>query len=288
MTLLLSHAPIDNAESKVDIKKEGIYTQGGGGSEDYKDRADSQKELQKLVEICFEEKAKLNFEDFKRVAESVTSEIFLCLFSIIKTHFPSIQQFKHYEKGLKKKSEEMLKSGGSGKKLAPPKVLSKFSPLSHMVKFSTPKLESKALRITKSNDAESLEETKGIPVQRPYLSKVSTSKKSSFAPSAEKVPDSPIGPAVRLANTKIKTQDVTQSPSTFFSVSTSDAVLYCECGKSIKDFNKLMCEDCISKASEEKVEGYLLKKSKTSKKVYISLGQKEFYSTSDSYSSCSL
>eukprot|EP01022_Parablepharisma_sp_SALTPOND_P006660 TRINITY_DN126_c1_g1_i1.p1 TRINITY_DN126_c1_g1~~TRINITY_DN126_c1_g1_i1.p1 ORF type:complete len:708 (+),score=74.27 TRINITY_DN126_c1_g1_i1:471-2594(+) len=278
VSLMLSHAPIDKPHvDGYSRTKEGKITQSGVGGEDYFDRAESQKELQNLVDICFGDKTKMNFEDFKTVTEKVSSEMFLCLFSLLKTRFPSLAQFKRYEQGLKKKTESLLRTPTSGRRLAAPKVLSKFSPLSQLVKFSTPKLESKTLRVAKADVPESPEEVKSLTAQRPYLSKISAKPKSGFAPSP--LPhDSPIGPAVRLANTKVKSHDVTNSPSTFLSgKSGPDLTLFCECGKTITDLDKLLCEDCIAKMNEPKCEGYLLRKKKGIKKFWFCIDKKELY-----------
>jgi hypothetical protein len=269
VALILSYAPIEKSTTKS-ANREGQYTLVGGGGEEYADRAESQKELTQLVEVAFNTKPKLSLDDFKQVAELVTSEMFLCIFSLIKTCFPSYTQFRHYEQGLKKKGEQSPVPS-SGKKFAPPKVLSKFSPLSQLVRCSTPKLESKALRIPKTNEAESIEESKGMLAQKPYLSKLAPRPKSRFGPGSE-IPDSPIGPAVRLPTAK------TRTPSTF-QASTPEQILFCECGKEITDVSKLQCDDCLNNLDQYKLEGYLMKKGKkTVKKLWLSIDKRELYS----------
>lgn len=277
VTLLLSHAPIEKAPSESSVPREGKITQTGTLTEDYVDRAESQKELHKLVNMCFGDKTKMNFEEYKAVSEKVTSEMFLCLFSLLKTRFPSLAQFKRYEAGLQKKSENLLKTPTQSRKLAAPKVLSKFSPLSEIVRFSTPKLESKALRITKPTDIDSPEEVKGIVAQRPYFSKLSAKPKSGFAPNSPSPLTTSI-PAVRLANAKLKSQDITNSPSTFLAgKNTQDVVLFCECGRTITDFDKLQCSVCLAKNEQVKCEGFLYRKKKTMKKMWFCIDKKELF-----------
>lgn len=270
VALLLSYVPIEKSGTKSG-NREGQYTLLGGGGEEYADRAESQKELIQLVDVAFNTKPKLSLDDFKQVAESVTSEMFLCLFSLIKTCFPSYAQFKHYEQGPKKKQEQSPVQS-SGKKFAPPKVLSKFSPLTQLVKCSTPKLESRAIRIPKTNEAESIEESKGMVAQKPYLSKLAPRPKSRFGPGSE-IPDSPIGPAVRQPAGK------TRAPSTF-QTTNPEQVLFCQCGKEITDLNKLQCDECINNLEQYKLEGYLMKKGKKAvKKLWLSIDKRELYST---------
>jgi hypothetical protein len=254
---LLSHAPITKPAQYKSKLKEGQFTQSGGGGEEYIDRAESQKELNNLVDMCFKDKTKLNFEDFKKITESVTSEMFLCMFSIIKTNLPSIVQFKRYEQGLKKKSDPLLRSPSQSKRIASPKVLSKFSTLSNIVKFSTPKAEHSVIRVAKSSEPESTEESKGATPPQKALSKFGPKPKSSFAPAPNEV-NSPIGPVIRHPKPKEPT------PSTLG----ADTALFCECGKNIVDFNKLLCADCIRQLNESKCEGYLWKVGKKHTKKY--------------------
>jgi hypothetical protein len=275
---LLSHAPINkNSEGKF-IPKEGQFTQSGGGGEEFSDRAESQLELIKLMDVCFEKKAKLGFEEFKKVSEDVTSEMFFCLFTLVKTKFPSLATFKRYEQGLKKSSESLLLSPSIGKRMAPPKVLSKFSGMSQLVKFSTPKVESHTVRIKKAEDDENPEESKGTTAQRPYLSKLSGKPKSTFAPGGN-APASPVSSAVRLPNQKLKSKEVINSPSVFLGGQKTDKLLFCECGKEITDYDKLLCAECVNKLKQPKCESYLLKKSKKElKKFWACIEKKELYS----------
>ena len=277
VSLLLSHAPIDKPLSSASAAREGKITQNGVCAEDYADRAESQKELSNLVDMCFGSKTKINLEEFKTISEKISSEMFLCLFSLLKTHFPSLAQFKRYEQGLHSSTDATLRTPTTSRRLAVPKVLSKFSPLAQMVKFSTPKLESRALRDVKKDDTPSKEEGKSAAPRSAILAKLGGKPKSSFAqPSMQ---DSPIGPTVRLANTKLKSHDVLKSPSTFLAGKSAELTLFCECGKTITDLNKLLCDDCIAKASQQKCEGYLYrrnKKKKTTKRWYC-IDKKELY-----------
>lgn len=289
VSLMLSHAPIEKHCTDSAVTREGKITQSGIASEDYKDRAESQKELNNLVDTCFGDKTKLTFDDFKNIIENVSSDMFLCLFSLVRTHFPSLAQFQRYEQGLQKKTEvALLRSPTSGRRIAAPKILSKFSTMSQIVKFSTPKLQSHALRVERDSlESENIEETKAATAQHPYMSKLSLKPRSGFAPGGKASNvvagiDSPIGPAVRLPNAKLKTHDVTDSPTSFLSgnagTGESSPMLFCECGKSISDFNKLLCADCVAKYNAPKCEGYLIRKRKKGvKKYWFCIDKKEIY-----------
>jgi hypothetical protein len=260
--LLLSHAPIEKLIKDVTGVKEGQFTQSGGGREEYIDRAQSQIELQNLVNVCFCDKATLNFEDFKRIADCVTSEMFFCIFSLVKKAFPSLAKLKRYEQGLKLNSDSLIRSPGKGRKMAPPKILSKFSPMVHMVKFSTPQVELHAVRVHKPDDGDLPSEIKSPKAQKPYFLKLGSKQFPSLPIPAKKAQMSPITPGVRLPNTKINCKEILKSPSLFLAGQVSDAILFCECGKEISDFDKLLCDDCLSTLNQPKCEGYLSKLSK--------------------------
>jgi hypothetical protein len=99
----------------------------------YLDRVGQQEELVKLVDFCMGEKECIHFEEFKRICEESTSEMFLCLFSMLRKKLPGFEQFKRYEQNLKDR-ESIQFAPISSKKIASPKILSKFSPVSELVK----------------------------------------------------------------------------------------------------------------------------------------------------------
>lgn len=259
--LLLSHAPINKNSTEVNSLSEGQFTQNGGGGEEYTDRLESQKELDKLINICFGKQEKLTFEDFKKVTEKVSSEMFLCIFSLIKTHFPSIDQFKKYEQGMRKYSDNLIRSPVSKRKLASPKVLTSFSTLSNIVKHSSP-THSRELAFS-GNDSE--EEKKTIASdsqQKPIIKLVSINEDPKEPlPSTKKR-----GLTIDINCESIKNES---SPRLY-------SMLFCECGKPIIDYNKLLCENCINQLSH--CEGYLYKKGKKqTKKYWILLEKRELY-----------
>lgn len=259
-----------------------MLTQSGGGAEEFVDRAESQLELLNLVNLCFEEKQKIDFAEFKRITEKVSSEMFFCIFSLVMTKFPSLAIFKKYEQGLKKTAEaQLLRSPNSGLKIAPPKVLSKFAQMTNIVKFSTPKIESKTLRVQKPEEKDILEETKGSVAQKPYSSKLITKPKSSFAPNSP-APNAQMANVVRLPNAKVKEQQIINSPSVFLAGEHAEKLLFCECGKEITDYDKLLCADCSSKLKTPKCEGYLSVKSKKKglKQYWMCIDKKDLFGIS--------
>ena len=293
VTLVLSHAPL---YTKKHVEKEGKITQSGEGSEEYADRSETQKELYDLTKMCFKDKEKINIDEFKNAIENETSEMFLCPFSLLKTHFPSVDQFQKYELRAKNQAKALLMTPTTGRRLAPPKALSKFSSMAKMVEFHTPKLESRSFMLN-SEDYGGTDEGSNFAVQRPYFSKIVGAAKCNpplATASSPTTGDAPAISAVRLANVKIALNDVTKSPtqflarkdlkditktpSTFLHDRKIDApMLFCQCGNTISDFNKLMCDECIIANKDKTFEGHLYRLNQHLIKLWFVIGKKDLY-----------
>jgi len=257
--LLLSHAPIEKTNPTVKMPKEGKFTQCGGGREEYIDRAQSMEELDSLCKVCFGDKLRISYAEFKKIMENVTSEMFFCIYSLIKTHFPTLAQFKKYEQALNIKADLKPHVLPAAQILASPKILSKFSPVSRLAKFSTPQVELHVTRMKKREEGE-VEDSTSPKAQKPYLTKLVKQQFGNKNMLPSKLLMSPIASAARLANTKIQSKDLIKSPSLFLgSEHKTETLLFCECGKEITDLNKLLCADCMNRINQPKCEVYLYK-----------------------------
>jgi hypothetical protein len=144
------HTPVSPSEEQKE-KSGGRYQRSGEADVEYSDRMKSQKELSELTQLCFKEKEKINLEEFGEITENICSDIFMCMFLLIKTKLPSQEQISHI---LKKKKEKLTKYNTPStpqkdrrKNLATPKFLSTFSPVAIMVKnySSSPLIEKRDL-----------------------------------------------------------------------------------------------------------------------------------------------
>lgn len=249
--LLLSHAPISKVSAAS--ASEGQLTQSGGGTEQYTDRLESQRELDELLDISFGKAEKLSFEGFRHTTEKVSSEMFLCIFSLVKTRFPCIDQFKRYELRLRANTDSLLRSPTAKRKLPSPKVLSRFANLSGIVKRASPK------------HRKFTEEEKAGFSEKPII-KLFSATGSSDASTQENAAASPIGTAGN------------QSPGedTFTKRLEATDFLFCACGSPIADYNKLLCAGCLDKLTN--CEGYLHKKGKKGvKKCWVSIEKRELF-----------
>jgi len=269
------------------VNSNNIISPTDSVQEDFKVRAESQKELNNLLDACFKKKTTLNNDDFAFVIENIDSGMYLCILSLLRTHFPSLDQFKRYEHAKKKSAKTLIRSASIGKKMASPRIMSKFSSTGEIARSSTPKLS--RFRSDSSNSSHSDEDSK----ENTQDSKKSAPKSKfakqpgDFTTAAEMQEDlkNPSSlSAIRLANAKLDTKDVTNSPSVYLGhtkETESEQLLFCQCGRQITNFDILQCDACAKKEANIKVEGALCSKCKKTGKIkkywYIAENQ-EFYS----------
>ena len=77
--LILSYAPINEAEKDLTKAKEGKFTSGIGAEISFTDRLESQEAIFQLIDKIFEGKEYLDFTEFKRINQEITSETLLCI-----------------------------------------------------------------------------------------------------------------------------------------------------------------------------------------------------------------
>jgi Ca2+-binding EF-hand superfamily protein len=130
--LLLSYVPIKS--SAGERQEERRLTFEGAGTEEFIDRVQSQFEIDTLLDIYFEGDEKLNFEKFSKAMKDKASEIFICLYSVLKSNLPSLVNLKRTVLSSKKGSSRALHSTMKDYKVAVAKVLNKFVPTSEIVK----------------------------------------------------------------------------------------------------------------------------------------------------------
>jgi hypothetical protein len=70
------------------ITKEGMFSQEGGGNEDFNDRIEIQKEISELLNLCFKDKKKLNFKEFKKFNEETSSDMLVTILGLLKDKLP--------------------------------------------------------------------------------------------------------------------------------------------------------------------------------------------------------
>ena len=91
-------------EAKLEgrLPSEGSYSKDGGGSQLYADRVQTQEEIAELCETCFGNKESINFEDFAKIVQEKSSEMFLALIILFQTSIPCSENFNRYKNNYMK------------------------------------------------------------------------------------------------------------------------------------------------------------------------------------------
>jgi len=103
--LVLSYADIhhkkqaeDGEDEESKTKEKSKRKRSQSPSHDFEDRLANQREIGNITEKMFENKSKLNFEDFKEFNTNVSSETILCVLKSLKQHIPCTDNFYKYLK----------------------------------------------------------------------------------------------------------------------------------------------------------------------------------------------
>ena len=263
---LLIHIPPKNFCQKIAV--EGKYTQKPESYLEADIKQDT-KELDNLCNSFFKKKDKVDFKTFVEICEIESSDLFFAVYSLLKEKCPGIKQFKNFEAILFKDNPDQMKKPAvlkspSIKILASPKCPSRFSPLSQMVMnqgtVSPTKEQKKAVQFLSQFG----------PLKDTKKSKIDNYKKSS----TENITLN----GTRMSNKIISDTQVTMSPSLMLKGENRDR-LYCKCGREIIDLNLMLCNECIIREKEGKIEGLFYKIKKNGdvvQKKYLLEG-KELY-----------
>jgi Ca2+-binding EF-hand superfamily protein len=307
---MLSYVPLSTiAESTA--KKEGLFTQLGGGFDAYFDRIQVQNDLIQLFNITLKDKTSISLDDFRSIVSKSSSDMFLCIFMLIREKLPSLQAFLNYKKDYKPATAPST-DGSHSAVLASPRM-SKLSP-SMSVLSRSPYLKSivgKGTKLTPSDlfkqylpsqpqpqpsekgkivlprfeeiphAEDEMPENISIPVMELNKNNIA----SLNAPS--EIITENLGGVKRLPNVsfvaknpefeKMGKTELLMSPSAFLEkrkITSSMAI--CSCGK-LCEIGKVQCSECLSKGKD--IHGYLyLKQDSKLKRFWIKLTNSSLFS----------
>jgi len=129
----LTHIPIVNTIQGPTIN-EGVYTREGGGNQIFMDRIQCQEEIQLLLKNVFGEKKRINYEEYVKINQEITSEMFLSILTLLQTNLPCSVNYYRYKNNYEKYVGDDNSTGGTIKQLSSPRIMSKLSPVSQLVK----------------------------------------------------------------------------------------------------------------------------------------------------------
>ncbi len=295
---MLSYVPLSTiAESTA--KKEGLFTQLGGGFDAYFDRIQVQNDLIQLFNITLKDKSTISLDEFRTIVSKSSSDMFLCIFMLIREKLPSLEAFLNYKKDYK--PTIATADGSHSAVLASPRM-SKLSP-SMSVLSRSPYLKSIVGKGTKLTPSDLFKQY--LPVQQPQKGKISLPVFEEIPHTEDEMPENisipvmelnknniaslnepqessgeNLGGVKRLPNVsfvaknpefeKMGKTELLMSPSAFLEkrkITTSMAI--CSCGK-LCEIGKVQCSECLSKGKD--IHGYLyLKQDSKLKRYWIKL-----------------
>ena len=85
-------------------------------SQVFLDRLKNQEEIQALLNEVFGTKRRISLDEFKRINQEVTSEMFLSLLILLQNSLPCTENFYRYQKNFEK---YISTEGGDPSKAAP-------------------------------------------------------------------------------------------------------------------------------------------------------------------------
>lgn len=104
------------------------------------DRIQTQEEISLLITNVFGDKKRINYEDYVKINQEMSSEMFLSILTLLQSNLPCSVNYYRYKNNYEKYVGEEKKDGdkpveqGVVKTIASPRLMSKLSPVAQFVK----------------------------------------------------------------------------------------------------------------------------------------------------------
>ena len=96
ITTIITCMPVVRSTAIVD--REGKFTQEGGGATTFQERVNSLEEMTQVLDLCFGEQQKINFEEFSSISEEKTSDMVLAVLSLLRERLPCSENYWRYKR----------------------------------------------------------------------------------------------------------------------------------------------------------------------------------------------
>lgn len=99
------------------------------------DRIQTQEEISLLITNVFGDKKRINYEDYVKINQELSSEMFLSILTLLQSNLPCSVNYYRYKNNYEKYVGEEKKDGdkpadqGVVKTIASPRLMSKLSPV---------------------------------------------------------------------------------------------------------------------------------------------------------------
>lgn len=172
--IILSYVPVLRDENAEEREKEGTFSQGGGGYDEFHTRVKIQEEISELIDLVFKDKDKIDLAEFQEINETITSDMLVTVLSLLRDKLPCSENFYHFQEDFEKQA---MKNGlpeakkkkdlrVDTKSIPSPTVLKSLSPLARGATLkegsknssALSQLQKLSLKDTSSADSEGIKE----------------------------------------------------------------------------------------------------------------------------------
>jgi Ca2+-binding EF-hand superfamily protein len=209
--IILSYIPVLRDENAEESEKEGTFSQGGGGYDEFSTRIQIQEEISDLIELVFKDGEKINLNEFQKINETISSDMLVTVLTLLRDKLPCSEKFyklqndfmneNECEKDNKKKPS--LTVDTKTKSIPSPNVLKSLSPLAKKASRSNLQQMSALSHLQKIVKQDSFKEnSKGISEEDIDLCKFkSKNKKNEEGTKTNEIGSPELkGEMVRMAN----------------------------------------------------------------------------------------
>lgn len=100
------------------------------------DRIETHEEIQLLIKSCFGDKKRINYDDYVKLNQDVSSEMFLSILTLLQTNIPCSVNFYRYKNNYEKYLDDGTGNNANVtvKQLSSPRFMKRLSPIQNLAK----------------------------------------------------------------------------------------------------------------------------------------------------------
>lgn len=218
-----------------------------------------------MINLSFQGKTQINFEEFIDIIEKVSSDVFFCIYLYLKKFVPSYNDFNQFclSKNIIKECQTPI---SQVKTLASPKVISRYSSqIKCENEVSKKDLLEPSSKSTTSTSLQCAQGNSGKFNLQLNFSSLHLDKETDNLEIPSECDLDPITPAQKRGNYKYYNTDVSITPCNYNHNLNNEALIFCSCGQKVDDINDPICINCKIMENNCKCSGIVMKYSNKKK-----------------------
>ena len=114
ISTILASLPVINSEAgSNNLKAEGLFTQEGGGLDNFEQRVETLNDMNKILDACFEGRQRIDPAQFKKMNEDVSSDTVLAVLGLFRERLPCSENFWRYKRNYDLHMQMMGQNGAN-------------------------------------------------------------------------------------------------------------------------------------------------------------------------------